>query len=118
MSTLLDFTKQRLALTEFSLPVWRGDADYLAEAAAGSATTGLVDAQNVLRAGEIIEQIETERRVLQTLQEETRGPWVQRILDLMAEMDRIETRVKSTYRQMNGLAHHTALPDGTNGGQR
>jgi hypothetical protein len=112
MSTLVDFTSERLALTELSLPVWREDAEYLSHAVAASDATGFIDAHNVLRAGEIIDQIETERQVLQGLQQNARGPAFQRILDLIAVIDGIDAQVKTAYRHMNGLARDTVLPEG------
>lgn len=100
---MAEYLDERLGLTRSSIGVWRADADYLVAAEAASAATGLVDAQNLVRAGEMLQQIEAETRVLQHLLEAAGAETAAHIEQMLKLLGEIEAQVKGTSRRLHGL---------------
>lgn len=93
----------RLDLTALSLDIWRTDAEYLASAGDASQITGFVDGHNLVRAGEMLDEIEHELRVLDKLRTGSSGASVTRIDSLSGELRELAHGLRVTSRALHRL---------------
>jgi hypothetical protein len=96
------YVERRLGLTRCSIAVWKVDVDYIAAARTGSANSGYVDANNLIRAGQVLAEIEAEQRVLRHLADGP-VPDLDRIAELSDLLDTLRCRLLASSREMHGL---------------
>ena len=95
--------RQQLVLTGLSYADWELEAIRLLQAAEGSTVGGFVDANNLVRAGEIADAIDEELAMLDQISAGVRGEVGGQVSGVRDRLVALRDRIRAAARRLHGL---------------